>query len=39
MVIISMVNMILITSGALKHPLMFPGLIGGKSPPRDGSPR
>jgi len=25
-------------SGALKHPLMFPGLIGGKSPPREGSP-
>ena len=39
MVIIYRVNMILITSGALKHPLMFPGLIGGKSPPRDGSPR
>ena len=30
---------ILIISGALKHPLMFPGLIGGKSPPREGSPR
>ena len=30
---------ILIASGALKHPLMFPGLIGGKSPPREGSPR
>ena len=39
MVIISRVSMIQITSGALKHPLMFPGLIGGKSPPRDGSPR
>ena len=30
---------ILVLSGALKHPLMFPGLIGGKSPPREGSPR
>ena len=23
---------------ALKHPLLFPGLVGGKSPPREGSP-